>query len=147
MKLFKWNTEDIKPTFENFVESTFGTNIKDDAKDGQEVSTVPSVNIADENTAFEVDVALPGVSKDEIKLELDGNCLVISSEKQYEDEDINKNWTTREYGYASFQRMFQLPSNIDENKVDAVMKNGILKIRVGKDESNSNKKVRIKVKE
>lgn len=146
MKLFKWNTEDIKPTFENFVESIFGTNIKDDAKDGQEVSTVPSVNIADENTAFEVDVALPGVSKDEIKLELDGNCLVISSEKQYEDEDINKNWTTREYGYASFQRMFQLPSNIDENKVDAVMKNGILKIRVGKDESNSNKKVRINVK-
>lgn len=147
MKLFKWDAEDLKPKFENLVETIFGGNIKDNINDGEEVSTVPSVNIADENTAFEVHVALPGISKDEIRVEINhNNCLLISSEKQYEKEDSAKNGTTIEYGYASFQRMFQLPSNIDQNKVDAVMRDGILKIKVGKDESALTKKIKIDIK-
>jgi HSP20 family protein len=132
MKLFKWNISDIKPKFPNIVEKFFGKKITDDTVHNEEVATVPSVNIADENKAFEVSVALPGLDKKDVKIEIQNDCLIISSEKKYEKEEKNKNWMRREYGYASFQRMFQLPESADQDKVQAEMKNGVLSIRVAK---------------
>jgi len=135
MKLFKWNTDDLKPKFSNIVERFLGKNIKDEAKSGEEVSTVPSTNIADEDKAFEVSIAVPGLEKNDVKVEVVNGCLVVSSEKQYSNEEKDKNWLRREYGYSSFQRMFQLPDNADENKVNASMKNGVLTIKIAKDKS------------
>lgn len=132
MKLFKWNISDIKPKFPNIVENFLGKTITDDTVHNEEVATVPSVNIADENKAFEVSVALPGLDKKDVKIEIQNDCLIISSEKKYEKEDKNKNWMRREYGYASFQRMFQLPESADQDKVQAEMKNGVLSIKVAK---------------
>jgi len=132
MKLFKWDIADIKPKFPNVVEKFLGRKITDESSNDQEVSIVPSVNIADADKAFEVSVALPGLEKKEVKIEIQNNCLVVSSEKQYEKEDKNKNWMRKEYGYASFQRMFQLPEGADQDKVQAEMKNGILSIKVAK---------------
>lgn len=132
MKLFKWNMADIKPKFPNIVERFFGKKITDEASNSEEISTIPSVNIADENKAFEVSVALPGLDKKDVRIEIQNDCLVISSEKKYEKEEKNKNWMRREYGYASFQRMFQLPESADQEKVQAEMKNGVLSIKVAK---------------
>lgn len=132
MKLFKWNISDLKPKFPNVVEKFFGKKITDDTCHNEEVATVPSVNIADENKAFEVSVALPGLDKKDVKIEIQNDCLIISSEKKYEKEEKNKNWMRREYGYASFQRMFQLPESADQDKVQAEMKNGVLSIKVAK---------------
>lgn len=132
MKLFKWNISDIKPKFPNIVEKFFGMKITDDTVHNEEVATIPSVNIADEDKAFEVSVALPGLDKKDVKIEIQNDCLIISSEKKYEKEEKNKNWMRREYGYASFQRMFQLPESADQDKVQAEMKNGVLSIKVAK---------------
>ncbi len=132
MKLFKWNISDMKPKFPNFVEKFFGKKITDYTSHNEEVATVPSVNIADENKAFEVSVALPGLDKKDVKIEIQNDCLIVSSEKKYEKEEKNKNWMRREYGYASFQRMFQLPESADQDKVQAEMKNGVLSIKVAK---------------
>lgn len=132
MKLFKWNITDIKPKFPNMVEKFLGKKFTDEAFNDQEISVVPSVNIANEDKAFEVNVALPGLDKKDIKIEVQNDCLIISSEKQYENEVKNKNWMRREYGYASFQRMFQLPESADQNKIHAEMKNGVLSIKVAK---------------
>ncbi|NOY96235.1 MAG: Hsp20/alpha crystallin family protein [Chlorobi bacterium] len=131
MKLFKWKS-DIKPTFPNIIEKFFGKKITDGVAPDENVATLPSVNISDANKAFEVDIALPGLDKKDVKIEIQDNCLVVSSEKQYEKEDKDKNWIRREYGYASFQRMFELPENVDENKVKAKMKNGVLSISIAK---------------
>lgn len=132
MKLFKWNISDIKPKFPNIVEKFLGKKITDNTVDNEEVATVPSVNIADEDKAFEVSVALPGLDKKDVKIEIKNDCLIISSEKKYEKEEKNKNWMRREYGYASFQRMFQLPESADQDKVKAEMKNGVLSIKMAK---------------
>ncbi|RLD59515.1 MAG: Hsp20/alpha crystallin family protein [Bacteroidetes bacterium] len=132
MKLFKWNITDIKPKFPNIVEKFLGKKITDKVSKEQEVSVVPSVNIADADKAFEVSVALPGLDKKDVKIEVQNDCLVVSSEKQYEKEDKKKNWMRREYGYASFQRMFQLPESADQDKIQAEMKNGVLSIKVAK---------------
>ncbi|MDD4727774.1 MAG: Hsp20/alpha crystallin family protein [Dysgonamonadaceae bacterium] len=132
MKLFKWNIKDIKPDFPNIVEKFLGKNIADEAANDEDVSVIPSVNIADIDKAFEVNVALPGLDKKDIKIEVQNDCLVVSSEKQYENEEKNKNWMRREYGYASFERRFQLPTSADQNKIEAEMKNGVVSIKVAK---------------
>lgn len=131
MKLFKWETNN-KLKFPNIIEKFFGKNISDGTAKNMDVATIPSVNISDANKAFEVSVALPGLDKKDVKVEIQNNCLLISSEKQYENEEKKKNWIRREYGYASFQRMFQLPEGADPEKIQAEMKNGILNIKVAK---------------
>lgn len=132
MKLFKWNITDIKPKFPNIVEKFLGKKITDEASKDQEVSVIPSVNIADADKAFDLSVALPGLDKKDVKIEIQHDFLIVSSEKQYEKEEKNKNWMRREYGYASFQRMFQLPEDADQDQVQAEMKNGVLSIKVAK---------------
>jgi HSP20 family protein len=132
MKLIKWNISDIKPKFTNVVEKFFGKKITDYVSHNEEVATIPSVNIAEEDKAFEVSVALPGLDKKDIKVEIQNDCLIVSSEKKYEKEEKNKNWIRREYGYASFRRMFHLPESADQDKVQAEMKNGVLSIKVAK---------------
>ena len=132
MKLFKWNITDLKPKFPNIIEKFWGKKITDEAANNEEVSVVPSVNISDVDKAFEVSFALPGLDKKDIKIEIKNDFLIVSSEKQYEKEDKNKNWIRREYGYASFQRQFQLPASADQDKIQAEMKNGVLSITVAK---------------
>ena len=132
MKLFKWNITDLKPKLPNIIEKFLGKKITDGAANNENVSVVPSVNIADADRAFDVSYALPGLDKKDMKIEVQNDCLIVSSEKQYENEEKNKNWMRREYGYASFQRMFQLPEGTDQDKIQAEMKNGVLSIRVAK---------------
>lgn len=145
MDLFKW-TKNIKPKFPNIVENFFGKKIDDEVKDVEAVATVPSVNIEDKKKAFEVSLALPGVDKKDVNIEIVDDKLVISSEKQYEKEESQGNWMRKEFGYASFQRVFQLPENSNPDEIDAAMKNGVLKITVGKNKEGNPTKKKIQLK-
>jgi HSP20 family protein len=131
MDLVKW-TKNIKPKFPKVVENFFGKIMGQGTSENEEVATLPSVNISDEDKSFEVSIALPGLDKKDVKVEVQDGYLKISSEKQYEKEEKDKNWMRREFGYASFQRIFQLPESADQDKVQAEMKNGVLNIRLGK---------------
>jgi HSP20 family protein len=132
MNLFKWNISDIKPKFPNVIEKFLGKKITDGVENNEEVSVLPSVNIADAEKDFEVNIALPGIDKKDVKVEVQNDCLLVSSEKQYEKEEKNKNWMRREYSYASFRRTFKLPESADQDKIQAEMKNGVLSIKVSK---------------
>ena len=145
MNLFKW-TKNIKPKFPNIIENFFGEKINDEVKANEAVATVPSVNIEDKNKLFEVSLALPGVDKKEVNIEVVGDKLVISSQKQFEKEESEGNWMRKEFGYASFQRIFQLPENSNPDEIDASMKNGILKIIVGKHQEGTPTKKKIELK-
>jgi HSP20 family protein len=145
MSLFKWKA-DKKPLFPNIIEKFSGKKITESVSPEEEVSTVPSVNISDNNKSFEINVAIPGLKKKDIKIEIQDNCLVISSEKEYKNEEKSKNWMRKEYGYASFQRIFQLPENANPDKIKAKMKKGILQITVGKNEDSKFKALHIPVK-
>lgn len=145
MDLFKW-TKNLKPNFPNVVEKFFGRKIDDQASSTEAIATVPSVNITERNKAFEVSLAVPGIDKKDINLEVRDDCLIISSEKQYEKEENEDHWMRKEFGYASFQRMFQLPDSADPERIDAHMKNGVLRIKVGKRKENEIKPKNIEVK-
>lgn len=99
-------------------------------------TTVPAVNIRETGNNFEVEMAAPGMTKDDFKVELDGNMLTITSEKTNEAEQKDEErYTRREFSYQSFQRTFQLPKDVvDPDKIQANYKNGVLHLVIPKKE-------------
>ena len=99
-------------------------------------TTIPAINVKETNDNFEVEVAAPGMTKKDFKVELNGNMLTISSERQNEwHENENEKYTRREFSYQSFQRTFQLPKDVvDEDKIQAKYENGLLHLTIPKKE-------------
>jgi HSP20 family protein len=98
-------------------------------------TTIPAVNIKETPEGFEVNVAAPGMKKDDFKVLLEGNMLTISSELSNErDEKDGDRYTRREFSYQSFQRSFQLPEVVDAEKIEARYENGLLHLSIPKKE-------------
>src|SRR4051812_38666821 len=103
-------------------------------------TTIPSVNIRETADAYEVEMAAPGMSKQDFKVELDGNVLTISSSKEKNFEDKQQNYTRREFSYESFRRSFELPRNVvDEQNINARYENGVLHLTIPKREEAKQK--------
>lgn len=99
-------------------------------------TTIPAVNIKETSDNYEVEVAAPGMTKDDFKIELDGNTLTIHSEKQQRnDQREDERYTRREFSYQSFRRTFVLPKEVvDEERIQARYENGLLKLEIPKRE-------------
>ncbi len=107
-------------------------------------TTLPSVNIKESNETFEVEVAAPGFTKDDFKLELNHNTLTVSSEKKVENETKDgQHFTKREFSYQSFSRSFTLPNTADGEKIEAKYDNGILRVIIPKKEEAKPKPARV----
>jgi len=100
-------------------------------------SNLPSVNLKETDTKIEVELAAPGMKREDFKVEIDNDILMISSEKEEKKEEVRKkeNYIRREFNYHSFSRTFSLPDTIDDTKVEASYKDGILHIIVPKKEN------------
>ena len=86
-------------------------------------TTIPSVNIKESENGFEVEMAAPGMKKEDFNLEIHNNVLTISSEKQTENKtEDDKNVTRREFSYQSFSRSFTMPVIVDTDKISAAYK-------------------------
>ena len=99
-------------------------------------TSIPAVNIKETNDAFEVEMAAPGMKKEDFRIELDNNMLLISSEKENQLEgDEASGYTRKEFSYQSFQRSFQLPKEVvDAEKIEARYENGLLHLVIPKKE-------------
>jgi len=99
-------------------------------------TTIPLVNIKEDNDNFLVEMAAPGMEKNDFKVELDGNVLTITSEKQNENEvKEGERYSRREFSFQSFQRSFQLPKEVvDADKIEARYENGVLRLLIPKKE-------------
>jgi HSP20 family protein len=89
---------------------------------------VPAVNITEHKNEYKVELAVPGMKKDDFKIDVDGNMLTISSEKEESSEEKEKRFTRKEYSYSSFSRSFTLPEEINLDKIEAKYEDGILKL-------------------
>ncbi|MPT31953.1 MAG: Hsp20/alpha crystallin family protein [Chryseobacterium sp.] len=98
-------------------------------------TTLPSVNIKELEKAFEVEVAAPGMQKEDFKVTLDGNLLTIASSKEDKKEENSGNYTRKEFSYQSFQRSFELSKDVDDDNIEAKYENGILRLNIPKKES------------
>jgi HSP20 family protein len=92
----------------------------------------PRVNVSETEAAMQVTAELPGMEEKDIQISLEQDCLVLSGEKKSENEEQGKNFHRYERSYGSFQRVIPLVSEIQEDKVDATFKNGILTITLPK---------------
>lgn len=98
-------------------------------------TTLPAVNIKESSDGFEVDMAAPGFSKSDFKIELNHDLLTISSEKQMQNEvREDQQFTRNEFSYQSFSRSFTLPNTADSEKIKAKYENGILSVFIPKKE-------------
>lgn len=99
-------------------------------------NTLPSVNVKETDKNYEIELAVPGMRKDDFNVELNNNVLQISSEKEERKEEKDKkgNFVRKEFNYQSFSRAFTLPDSIDDGKIDAEYRDGILHILIAKKE-------------
>ena len=94
----------------------------------------PAVNIAETENQFEVELAVPGLKKEDFKINLDKNVLNISADKKAEATVEGKKYSKREYSFNSFTRSFTLPESADHSKIEADYADGILTLTIAKKE-------------
>ncbi|GGW26900.1 Hsp20/alpha crystallin family protein [Arenibacter certesii] len=94
----------------------------------------PAVNVKENETGFELEMAIPGRKKEDFKVEIDNEVLTISSEVETEDTKNEDNYTRREFSFSSFKRVFTLPETVNLDKIDASYEDGILKFVMPKKE-------------
>ena len=125
------NQPDLANIFDDFFGGDFwGTP----ARSGQGAS-VPAVNVQENDDQYVIEVAAPGMKKDDFKVEVNNDVLTISAEKEEKDEKKDEGYTRREFCYSSFNRSFAIPKNeVDDSKIDAKYEDGILKIKLHKRE-------------
>lgn len=94
--------------------------------------TTPSVNVKETKQAYKLEVAAPGMKKDDFKVAVKEGNLFISAETKAEKEEKEENYTRKEFNYQAFSRSFWLPENVNADNIKAVYADGILKIEVPK---------------
>jgi HSP20 family protein len=105
----------------------------------------PAVDIREDKDAYFVEVELPGLTKDEVKITMENNILTIQGEKKQEKEEKRRDYHRSERVYGSFQRSFTLPSSVKNDKIEAQYKNGILTVTLPKVEEAKPKAIEVKV--
>lgn len=132
------------PSFPSLFEDMFNrdwNNFPSVSNGGQ--GTLPAVNVRETDQAYEVEVAAPGMTKEDFKVELDNNILIISAEKESKKEDKEGNYSRREFSYQSFERTFSLPEKLVKgDAIAANYKEGILHVSIPKTEEGKHKNVK-----
>ena len=136
MRIVKYNNNNVFPSLINeFFNDDFGMNFLNRSH------SVPSVNSLENNDSFEIDLAVPGMKKEDFTIELNDKVLVISSETSNTME--NDKMRLNEFNFSSFQRSFRVPNSVDHDKIKANYKNGILKIKLPKRKESISKPNRV----
>jgi HSP20 family protein len=139
VKFFAPTTIPTFRTINQMVDGLLNRNITDLWENPNNSFTTPSVNVVETPEYFRIDVAAPGVPKENFKIHIEKNILTISANQQTEKTDENKEnnikdirYTRREFSYATFQRSFQLPENINTENISANYEQGILTLTLPK---------------
>jgi HSP20 family protein len=128
------------PTWSNWIDELFNRDLPSVFTSNFNTGiTLPKVNIKETPDAFMVEMAIPGLKKSDFQIDLDNQVLSISTEMKEEHESKDETYTRREFGYAAFKRSFTLPESVDDTKIDAKYKDGILSIYLPKKEEAKQK--------
>jgi HSP20 family protein len=128
VKFKKDNEKALMPGVNDIFESIFNDTFFSDRM----VTRVPAVNISESADHYHIELAAPGLKKQDFKISVDRDQLSISVEQQAEQND--RKYNKREYSYTSFVRSFTLPELADQDRIEAAYEDGVLKIDVAKKE-------------
>jgi HSP20 family protein len=130
MTLVKFAKEQKNNPFFNDVYSL----LNDSFLSEKALTRTPAVNIAETDNQFEVELAIPGLNKEDIKISLDKNVLTVSADKKAENVEEGKKFSKREFSFSAFSRSFTLPESADQANIEADYTAGILKLTIAKKE-------------
>lgn len=106
----------------------------------------PAVNVKESDESFQTEMAAPGFSKKDFKISVEGAYLTISADTENEKTESNERYTKKEFERTSFSRTFNLPQNIDEDKISASYTDGILHLTIPKmEKGKASQKKKIKI--
>lgn len=135
MSLVKWkNNNSLFPSLSSVVDNFFN----DDDRffltpfNGK---SVPAVNVKTTESTYEVEVAAPGMAKEDFNIEVESGVLYISSEKEDSSEEKKEDYYRKEFSYSSFNRSFLLPEGVTEDDIKANYKDGVLCVSIPKPET------------
>jgi HSP20 family protein len=113
---------------------------------GEALEWTPRVDVSETDEEVKVKAELPGLSPEDLDISLDRDRLILKGEKKEEREKEEKGFYMAERSFGSFYRAIQLPAEVDPQKVDASFKNGVLRLKMGKQEEAKKRITHIKVK-
>ncbi len=147
MSVVRWSPRgswvDVRNEFDRLFDSFFNPSYEEETA----LSAFnPAVDIVEEDQAYQVHVELPGLTKDDIKLNIKDNYLSISGEKKRESKVEEKNYQRTERIFGSFQRNFRLSDSVDVDKIEAEFKDGVLNVVIPKKKESLAKQIEVKVK-
>lgn len=117
------------PHLGNILNEVMNTSLENIVKNAPQSKTTPSVNVIKNDHAYALTMALPGYKKEDVQIKVEKNVLVISSQKEVQKENEDKTkFRLREFNYGNFERKFQLPKNVDQEKLEARFENGLLQL-------------------
>ncbi|MBK8847258.1 MAG: Hsp20/alpha crystallin family protein [Bacteroidetes bacterium] len=125
------NALDRVPYFNGF----FNDLMEDFISTNYARNTVPAVNISETDNGFRIELAAPGLKKEDFKINVDNNVLSISAEVKRESEQKGTSYSRKEFVYNSFKRSFNLPEQVTQNDITASYENGLLTISLPKVEA------------
>lgn len=145
--LVKWqnpvrNLFSVNNDLNNFFEDFFDNRLSE----REELQISPRVNVEENENEWTISAELPGVTKDDIKVNFQDGILTLSGEKKFEKEDKDKNYHRIERSYGKFSRSLRITNSIVVDKIDAQFKDGILNIILPKAEEAKPKLIDVKVK-
>ena len=134
--------------FDDFFRGFGGTTLPAPGRFGEGFfgAATPRVDVSETDDAYEVVAELPGLEEKDVDVLLDRNMLTLKGEKRAEREQRDKNYYLAERSFGSFRRAIPLPVEIDQNKVEANFKNGVLTVRLPKAEQARSQAKRIEVR-
>ena len=102
-------------------------------------NSMPAVNIREDDEFFTLDLAVPGIDKKDLKIDINEDVLTISSGSKNEKEENKDGYKRKEFSYSSFCRSFYIPENVNKEKIEANYKDGVLTVALPKQEEEKNK--------
>jgi HSP20 family protein len=138
MTLVKFNnrTRTSAPYFNNVFDSLFNEAINKNLT----INKVPGVNILETEADYKIELAAPGLTKEDFQINLKKDTLSVWAEKKGVEGEVKKDYTRKEFDYFSFARSFVLPETVDADNISAEYVNGILNITIGKDVAKTQEK-------
>ncbi|HLN54395.1 MAG TPA: Hsp20/alpha crystallin family protein [Bacteroidales bacterium] len=129
-----------RSSFRPFFPSLFDDDFFSSMPSTNRMNThMPAVNIREDEKNYFLELAVPGMDKKDLKIDIDEDVLTISSEQKNEHEDKQDGYTRKEFSYSSFARSFYIPENVNKDNINASYKDGILTVSFPKQEEEKRK--------
>lgn len=143
MSVVRWNPSRLIAPFSNLIDGFFDDNELFSSMNL--TSTFPATNIEETDNAYLLTMAVPGLKKEDVNVEMDKNLLIISAEKEFSNEEVDRDYKRKEYSFKSFKRSFYLPENVNSSEIEANCKEGELTVEIPKADVELSKPKSIKV--